>query len=218
MLLVDPADRVIGQVMFQMIGGIGWRLHMRGIFDQIGFGHAAVGPQEAVEIFETQARGPAIERSGAAHFPFRGDMPLADHRRIIAVFLQDLGHGAGAFGDQAVIAVIACRPVGDIAHADRLRIAPGQQRGAGRRTDGDGVELVITQSGLRERVEGRRGDRAAKGAAGTKADIVGHDDQDIGSPVGGADWLRPAGRRGFRRRAAIDFRGRSIGGLGDGRR
>ena len=80
------------------------------------------------------------------------------------------------------------------------------------------LDLPFLKQERRERVEGRRRDRAAKGAAGAKADIVGHDDQDIGSPLGGADRLRPAGRRGFRRRAAVDFRGRSIGGLGDSRR
>ena len=60
-----------------------------------------------------------------------------------------------------------------------VMIASGQQRCAGGRTQGRGVELVVLQARRRDLVDARRRYRPAKGAAGTKAYIVQHHQQHV---------------------------------------
>lgn len=150
-----------------------------------------VGADEAVIIFETLLRRPAVERPGLAFFPFGDKVPLADCGGHIAVLFQHLGDGARRFGHDAGIAFIACRRVGDGPHADRMFVAPRQQRGAARRTDRRIIILRVAQAALPQGIEGRRGDRTAIGARSTITHIVGQDQDNIGRALGRLGLPRP---------------------------
>ena len=69
--------------------------------------------------------------------------------------------------------------LGDDAEADRMVVAPGDQRRAGRRAERGGVELGVAQPVRGERVERRRRDDAAEGAGDAVAGVVGHDQQHV---------------------------------------
>ena len=69
---------------------------------------------EAIKFLEPHARRPAVEGAGAAGFPDRGIVPLAEGRRAIAVLPQHLGDRRGRLWDDAVIAVEPRRIFGDI--------------------------------------------------------------------------------------------------------
>ena len=64
---------------------------------------------------------------------------------------------------------------------DAMVISPGQQRGAGRRTQRRGVESVVAQTSPGNTVQGGGRDRAAKSGGRPEPDVVEEDDDDVGS-------------------------------------
>ena len=106
---------------------------------------------------------------------------------------QDLADGGGGFRKDGVIARMVARGFGCEAHADRVSIAAGEERGAGCRTDGVGVEVVVTEAFVREAIEGRCCDRSAEGGWLAEADVVAHDEEDVGDFLGGLE--RVVGRK-----------------------
>ena len=80
-------------------------------------------------------------------------------------------------------------------------VAPGEERRARGRAKRRGVECIVTQTGLRERVKRRRGNRAAERGRRAKAHIIGQEEQDIRSAFGCFDALGEI-RRGLLGRAA----------------
>src|SRR5262245_52434713 len=74
-------------------------------------------------------------------------------------------------------------------------VAPGDQGSPGRRAERRGVELVVAQAAAGDAVESGRLDRAAEGAAGAEADVVGEDQEDVGRALGRFDTLGEIGNR-----------------------
>ena len=145
LLLADPADRLVGHVLHQVIALFRRLLDFdRGrplVERRIPLVRLAA--DEAVEVLEAAAAGrPGVERSRRAGLPHRHLMAFAELRRGVAVQLQRLGdRRAGVRQDRAV----AWRAAGDLrdaAHADRVMVAPGQQRLARRRTERGRVKTV----------------------------------------------------------------------------
>ena len=81
--------------------------------------------------------------------------------------------------DLAAIAGIAAIEIGETADADRMMVAPGEQRRARRRAHRGGVEARIAQAFGSELVDGPRLDRRAVAAEIGKSHIVEQDDQDV---------------------------------------
>src|SRR5207244_13240664 len=75
-----------------------------------------------------------------------------------------------------------------------------ERRGRGR-AKRRGMERIVTQTGSRQLVIGRRGNRSAERGRRTPAHIIGHDEQDIWSALGRVNILGKV-RRGLRGRAA----------------
>ncbi len=135
------------------------------VLGQPRFPLRGLAAEEAVEILEAVAVRPAVLGADRGRLDRRRVVPLAEGGGVVAVVLQHLGDGRGVHRDDAGIAVEGDRALGDGARADARVVAPGQQRGAGRRADRGGVELVVGDAFLRKPVEGRRVDLAAEGLA-----------------------------------------------------
>lgn len=67
-------------------------------------------------------------------------------------------------------------------------VAPGDDRRPGRRAKRRRMELRVAQAVLRNAIERWGGNHATEGARHAVAGIVGHDQQDIGCPLGGTIW------------------------------
>ena len=100
---------------------------------------------------------------------------------------------ADVLADDAVVAGEARRLLRDHAEADRVVVAPGDQRRARRRAQRRRMELRVAQPRVGDAVERRRRDHAAEGARRAEADVVGHDQQHVGRALGRHHARRPLG-------------------------
>ena len=103
--------------------------------------------------------------------------------------------------------------LGDRAEADAVLVAPGEQRGPGRRADGRHVEAVVGQAHLLHPSEGGRADRSAERVDRAEAGVVDEDDEHVGRALG---RLRSGDHRPVGDRVAQRAPGRSAEGrVGD---
>ena len=128
-------------------------------------------------------------------------MVLPEPRRVVAIAPQDFPDGAAALGHQRIVAGITRGHLGDDARAGGVMVASADERRARGRAKRRGMERIVTQTGSRQLVIGRRGNRSAERGRRTPAHIIGHDEQDIRRTFRRVDILGKV-RRGFRRRAA----------------
>ena len=84
----------------------------------------------AVEPLEPQPGGPLVERPGEAAFPGHVFVALAEHRRAVAVVLQDLGERRNAVGKDGGLTRKAGGHLRDGSHVGAVAIAARQQRHA----------------------------------------------------------------------------------------
>lgn len=87
-------------------------------------------------------------------------------------------------------------------------IATSNQGGPGWRAERRGVETIVFYSVVGHPVHVWRGDGPAKAAGRPEADIISHDQQDIGSILGCRQWLRKIGDGISRRQADASCEGR----------
>ena len=118
----------------------------------------------------------------------------------VAVELERLGERRLVLRPHGAVAGRGRRDLGDAAHAHAVVVPPAEQRRAGRRAQGGGVEPGVLEPVRREALEGRRVARSAEGARGAEAHVVDEDDEHV----------RGAGRRPDR----LDRRERRVRILG----
>ena len=189
----DHADGLVHQIGRQVVAageGAG-RIDMGVVAHQLGRVLVGLGVHEAVEAVEAAAQRPAVEGAGRAALRQRRDMPLAEHVVAKALRAQHLGQRAGLARDLAAVARVAAVEVGQAAHAHRMVVAPGQQRGARGAAHRRGVEAAVAQAAPRQCVDVRRADGRAVAAEVGEADIVEQDHQDVGRARGRLGRLRP---------------------------
>ena len=120
-----------------------------------------------------------------AEFLGHAEVPLAGHQRAIAGVPEHLRHRHHALVEVALVAGLAAllgeHQLGHVAEADEVVVAARHQHGAGRRTERRRIELGHLHPGVGERVQVRRGDLAAEAAEVGVAEVVGHDEQDVGA-------------------------------------
>src|SRR5262249_61376953 len=63
-------------------------------------------------------------------------------------------------------------------------VTPGDQGGSGWRAERRGMEVVVAEAAGGDAVERGRLDRAAEGAAGAEADVIGEDQEHVGRALG----------------------------------
>ena len=119
-------------------------------------------------------KGPAWLR-----LPLRHVVILAVPRGVVSVLPQDLADGDRVARDDAVVAGVTGRLVDDDAGCHRMVVAAGEECGPRRRAERRGVEAGVAQTRVRDAVQCRRGDHAAKGAGRAEANIIGHYQQNV---------------------------------------
>ena len=182
LLLRDPGHGLVGHVLHEVVALFGRLLWIdrRGAFVDRRVPLVRLAAEEAIEILEAAAaRRPGIERSDRAGFPHRHFVALAELRRGVAVELQRPCQRRNGVREHRAITRRAAGDLGDAAHAGGMVVAPGQQRLAGRRAEGGGVEAVVFQAVRGQLLRGRRLAGAAEGARRAKPCIVKQDEQDI---------------------------------------
>ena len=195
-LLLDPVDRLVGEIGVQMVVRLGLSgqlllgLDRRRVLEQGRVPLVHVAADEPVEIIEAEPGRPEIERPDGAALPGRHVVVLAEPGGAVAVAAQNFGDRAAALRHQRIVARIAEAALHDDAGMRRVLIAPGDERGARRRAQGRRIELVVFDAVRGKRLEGRRRNRAPEHAGGAEADIVGQDQQDVGRALGRRDRLR----------------------------
>ena len=191
LLPAHPLDGVVGQVLGEVIALFGGlvQLDRRGAFVERGVVLVGLGADEAVEVLEAAAGRPGVVRAGGAGLPTRHFVALAELGGGVAVQLERLGQRGAGLGADRAVAGRRGGHLGDAAHADRVVVAPGQQRLARRRAQRGGVEAVVLQPVRRQPLGGRRVARAAEGGRGAEAHVVDQDDQHVGRALGRAQRL-----------------------------
>ena len=191
----DEADRLIDQVGRQVIAvrvGAG-RIDMRVVGNQFRRELIGLSVEEAIEAIKAAAERPAVEWPGGAAFGQRRNVPFADHVVAIAVRPQHFRQRPRLARDLAAISRVAAVEIGETADADRMMVAPGEQRRARRRAHRGGVEARIAQAFGGELVDGRRLDGRAIAAEIGESDIVEQHDENVRRALRRLCRLRPPG-------------------------
>ena len=121
-------------------------------------------------------------------------MPLADDRAVgVTVGGEHVGQRL-LLGIESVVAPGRNHGFPD---AETAGIAPGHQSRTGRRTDRGGIETVHLDAPGGQRIDVGRGDDASVIAHVAPAQVVGHDEQDIGTfAVSGGNGRKRGGKTG----------------------
>ena len=200
LLLADPANRLVGHVLHQVVALFGrlLRLDRRGALVERRVPLVGLAADESVEVLEAAAAGrPGIERAGRARLPDRHFVALAELRGGVAVQLQRPRQRRHRVGQHRAVARRAGGNLGDAAHAHGMVVAAGQQRLARGRAQRGGVEAGELQPARCQFFRGRCLAGPAKGAGRAEADVVDQDNQDVGSTLG---WAQSLDRRELRGR------------------
>ena len=184
LLPADPADRLVGHVLHEVVARGLVHLDRVGALEQRGIPLVGFTADESVEVLESAAAGrPGVERSDRARLPHRHLMALAELGGVVAVELErarDRRHGVGQ--DRVVSRCAGC-DLGDAAHAHRMVVAAREQRLPRRRAQRRGVETVVAQAVVGQPLRGRRATGTAERAGRAEPDIVEQYDEDVGGAV-----------------------------------
>ena len=162
---MQPVDRLVGQVVLEVV-----------LLTLLGLGDAddllVLGDQrvvlpgltaeEAPEVVEPEPRRPAVERPREPLLVVRGQMPLPEPSRQIAVLLEDARKRRAIVRDRRVVPRERTRELTHHPEADPMMVAPGQQRRPRRRAQRRDVEAVVPQPVLRQPRVVRRLDRTRR--------------------------------------------------------
>ena len=83
------------------------------------------------------------------------------------------------------------RCLGDCGHPDGVVIAPGHDARPRWGAECSRVHVRIAEPGLGQAIEDRGVDQSAEAGELAIANIVEHDDHDVGSPLTGSGWRWP---------------------------
>ena len=164
---VEPVDRLVGEIVLEVV-----------LLAVLGLGDAddllVLGDQrvvlpgltaeEAPEVVEPEPGRPAVERPREPLLVVRGQMPLPEPSRQVAVLLEHARKRRAIVRDRRVVAREGSGELAHHAEADPVVVAPRQQRRPGRRAERRDVEAVVAQPVVREPRVVRGLDRTAERA------------------------------------------------------
>ena len=129
MLVADHRDRLIDQILTQVIAvlGAGRLLDRVVIGTEIGMEVIGLSLHKAVKPIEALLQRPVVERAGGGGLHDRGEMPLADTKRRPALGAKHLGDGRGLRGNPAAHVGETGIEIRDGSHADGVMVAAGEQ-------------------------------------------------------------------------------------------
>src|SRR5205085_1571650 len=106
---------------------------------------ARLAAEKAMKSVKTTTERPVVEGAGGALVIDDDEMPFAGGECVVAMRPQDLLKHGRSPADEAAAVGVAVHEMSDARHPDAVMVAPSQQRCARRRTQGGGVEIVVTQ-------------------------------------------------------------------------
>ena len=106
--------------------------------------------EKAVEAIEPTSERPLLERTCSRALFHRGEVPLSDAERRVALVSQHLGNGGCVVADVTELVREAGAEVRHRTHPDGVLRPPGQQRGARRRAQRRDVEVRELRARRRE--------------------------------------------------------------------
>ena len=197
LLHLDPTDRLIGQIKVQVVIGLAdVGLDWRRAIKECGPPVVRDTADEAIELLEAQARGPAIERARLGGLPVRHVMILPKPSGVVAVELQHLTDRGHVLVDQAVVTIVARGHLHHDAGVSRVVVASSDECRARRAAHRSGVEAIVAQSIVSQFLNVGRSHGPPKGARGTEPHVVQHDQQHVRGPRRRGDGTRER-RLGF---------------------
>ena len=177
-VLTQPGDRVVGQVLGQVVALALRRLDRIEVLIQPRLPLRGFAGDEPIEIVEAVPGGPTVERS------HRGGLvagscatcrtPPCSSRSGPAPRRRD-----GVLADHPGVAVPVHSAFGDRAGVHAMVVAAGQQRRTGRGTDRGGVEGVVADAVFCYSPESRRTHLPAHHIGQAEPDIVEQNDEDV---------------------------------------
>ena len=195
--VVDEADRAVDQVLAQVVPlfGLSGRRDRMVVVDELGMELIGLPLEEAVVAVEAALAGPLVVGSGRGGVLHGAEVPLAECEGRVALVAEHLCHGRSAMGHRPAHVREAAVEVRDRAHPDGVVVPAGEQRGAGRRTEGCDVEVGVPEAARGEAVDGRSGEvRPVTPEVGEAGVVEEHEDHVRGA----RRWVRirrPPGRR-----------------------
>ena len=197
LLVLHHADGLVGQVLAQVVALLGpaRRLDVVVVADEVRRPVVGVALQEPVVALEAEAERPGVEGPGGRALPPGCEVPLADGQGGVAGVTQQAGERGGRLGQAGVVAGEGQRDVGQEAHPDRMVVAPGEERGPGRRAQRGDVEAVEGGAAGGQGVEMRRADVGAEGAQVAEAGVVEDDGDHVGRTRRGLGLVGETGGR-----------------------
>ena len=191
---VQPLDRLVGHVVRQVVGvlAVVAVVGLGGADDLLVLGQARVPlarspAEEAVEVVEPPAHGPAVERPGRALLSVRRQVPLAERGGAVAVVPEDSRERNAVIRDERRVAGEPGRELADRAEADRVAVAAGEERRPRRGAERGDVEAVVADTLVRHPRVVRCVDRAAEGCGIAETRVVDQHHQDVRGPIGSLD-------------------------------
>ena len=185
LLGADPVDRLVGHVHGEVIVGALLVLDAHRAVEDGRSPLVGLAADEAVELVEAGARGPAVVRAGHRDLPRRGFVVLAEGGGAVAVLPQDLGQGRDGPWAHAGVAGKGGGELHDGAGVVGMVVVAGQQGRAGRAAERGRMEAVVLQAAGRQLLQRRHADGSAEGAAVAEADVVDQHDHDVGCALPG---------------------------------
>ena len=181
----EKPDRLVDQVGGQVVAVLepAGRVDRRIVAHQLGRILVGLGVEKSVKPVEPAAQGPTVKRPARAGFDRRRHMPFAEHVVPVAVGPQHFGERRGLPCDLAAIAGKAAIEIRQAPDADRMVVAPGEERCSRRRAYCGRVKPGVAQPLSREPVDRRGADRRAVAAEIGKPNIVKQHDQDVRRPL-----------------------------------
>jgi hypothetical protein len=189
----DEPDRLVDQVLGQVIPLLGgaWRLHLVVVIDQFRMPLAGVTAQEPVEPLEAPSQRPAIIRPGRGLELRRQQMVLAHQVGAVPVRQQHLRQEPVLERDLSVVTRVARGHLVDRRGRVRVMVTAGHDARPRRRAQRRGVHIRIQQPAGGQRIQIRRGDRAAITPQLPEPGVIQHDHQHIRRTRGRPHRPRP---------------------------
>src|SRR5215469_15469683 len=166
------------------------RIDRCGVAEQPWLPLVGVASHEAIEVLKTHADRPLVEGPGLTRLIDGCIVVLTFPCGTVSVLQKDAAYGGAVLADDAVVARKAAGDLGDHAEANRVVVASCNQGRTCWRAQCRRVEVGIAQSVGGDTVQGGRNNSTECGGC-SKADIVGHDEQDVGRSLCGHYASRP---------------------------
>ena len=130
MLHANPIDGAIGHVVDQNVVGVSERRQNRlRVLEKRRVPVVCVASEESVQVLEAQPAWPLVEGAIRTLQPVGNQVVLAEPRRVLPIADKNVSDGAGALRKDRVVTRISGCKLRDVAEADAVVVATGQESG-----------------------------------------------------------------------------------------